>query len=147
MAKRLHYESVYQNYWSQYINNLDNDDTVEIGKHVEIRLDDGSRCDVFYTDSKGRQYAIEVDFIDKFYQSIGQASRYALATSRRPGILIIMENPTSDREIRKLNVLKEILEHLRVKMEVGKNKRGRPRYRWFEIKLWIITPEDLNNAI
>lgn len=147
MSTRLHYERVYQEYWGTYINGLDNDDIVAIDNHVEIRLSDGTRCDLFYKDGKGHEYAIECDFVDKFNEGVSQASRYALLTGKRPGLLIIMEGQNPNLEEKKLNQLKELLSCLRVRVQNGVNKLGRRKYKWFPIRLWTITPDDLPNNI
>jgi len=147
MARRLHYEKVYQEYWAAYINGLDSDDTVALDEHSEISMTDGTRCDVFLTDKKGREYAVEVDFVDKFNEGISQAARYAVLTGKRPGLLIIMEGQNPSLEEKKLNQLKEVLECVRVRVQNGLNRLGRRKYKWYRIRLWTITPNDLPDNI
>jgi len=143
MSRRLEYERVYQEYFAQYINHLDNDDTVALDAHSEIRMSDGTRCDVFLTDGKGREYAVEVDFIDKFTEGVTQAARYSLLTGKRPGLLVILEGQNPSLEEKKLGQLKDALEVIRIKCKNGLNKLGRQKYKWRTIRLWQITYEGL----
>jgi hypothetical protein len=81
-------------------------------------MPDGTRCDCLTKD-----YAVEFDFGYKWAESIGQALYYSLQTGRKPGIVLILENPY-DRKywIRLHTVLKE-------------NK--------IDIQTWQMTPNDL----
>ncbi|MDH3976454.1 MAG: hypothetical protein OEV42_19490 [Deltaproteobacteria bacterium] len=74
-AKRLHYEKYYQEKWC-----------ARMGGITEYVLDDGSRVDCL-TD----EYAVEVDFADKWHEAVGQSLYYALKTGKKPGILLITE--------------------------------------------------------
>lgn len=76
IAKRLHKEKYYQEIWC---NNQ--------GGMIEVYFSgDRTRCDCL-TDT----HAVEVDFADKWAQSIGQALRYSRNTKKAPGILLIIE--------------------------------------------------------
>jgi len=55
-------------------------------------MPDSSRVDCV-TD----EYAIEVDFATKWAEAIGQSTYYARITNKKPGILLIMENPAHDK--------------------------------------------------
>lgn len=59
---------------------------------AEYRLPDGTRVDCLT-----RTHAIEVDFAEKWAESIGQALYYALKTSKKPGVALIMERPVKDQ--------------------------------------------------
>ena len=56
----------------------------ERGGVAEARTFDGSRVDVL-TD----QYAIEVEWVKKWKESIGQALYYAAAFGRKPGVILL----------------------------------------------------------
>ncbi|HSA07206.1 MAG TPA: hypothetical protein P5556_08490 [Candidatus Gastranaerophilales bacterium] len=68
-----------------------------------------------------KDYAIEVDFAEKWAESVGQSLYYGLKTSKQPGILLIIE---SDKD----------LKHLK-KVELLAKK--------YNIKVWTIKPADL----
>lgn len=62
-----------------------------------------TRCDCL-TD----EYAIEFDFGYKWAESIDQSLYYALQTGRKPGVVLILENPHERRYwIRLHTVLRE----------------------------------------
>ena len=92
-------ESHYQNNWCK--------------GQIEYVLPDRSRVDCL-TDT----HAIEIDFADKWAESIGQALYYASETGRKPGVALISENPAKD--------MKYI-------------ERWHGAARGLNIKLWIIT--------
>jgi hypothetical protein len=75
LAKREHPERWYQEQWCE-----------EHNGRLEVVLPDGTRCDCL-TDT----HAIEFDFGNKWAESIGQSSYYALQTGKRPGIVLILE--------------------------------------------------------
>ncbi len=83
-----------------------------------MRLPDHTRVDCLT-----KSYAIEVDFAKKWAESIGQALYYGIKTSKKPGILIIIENPHERRFLKRLTLtIKE--SHL-------------------PIKVWVVSPDDL----
>lgn len=86
----------------------------------EYVLPDRARVDCL-TD----EYAIEVDFAYKWAEAIGQASMYAIATGRNPGVLLIMEDP--ERDYKYL---------LRLLVGIAGSNR-----QW---SVWIISLEDLS---
>lgn len=59
---------------------------------VEVVLEDKSRVDCL-TD----EFAIEVDWANKWSQGVGQAMYYALMTDKKPAIGIIMSQSKSDK--------------------------------------------------
>jgi len=59
---------------------------------AEYRTPDGSRVDVLVDD-----YAIEVDWCEKWPEAIGQALFYGLATNRKPGVVLLMRGRDSDQ--------------------------------------------------
>ena len=81
-AKRLHYEATYQNKWC----------TEMCGKQ-EYELDDKTRVDCLT-----KTHAIEFDFANKVYEGIGQSLYYGIKTKKKPGIVLIVENPEKEQK-------------------------------------------------
>ena len=75
-ADRLQSEKKYQETWCG-----------ARGGVMEYRLNNGMRVDCL-TD----EYAVEMDFANKWYESFGQALFYAKATKRKPAVVLIIEN-------------------------------------------------------
>lgn len=91
-AAHLHSEQFYQEQWCN-----------DHGGVMEYVLDDMSRVDCL-TDT----HAIEVEFAPKWKESIGQALFYSIKTNRKPGIVVIIENPKSDaKHIKRLRTVIE----------------------------------------
>ena len=63
----------------------------------EYRLPDNSRVDCLT-----KTHAVEVDFAQKFYQAIGQALFYSSRTNKLPGIMLILEDSTDRRYLKRL---------------------------------------------
>ncbi len=81
-AKHLHKEKVYQAHFCK-----------ELGGVVEHVLHDKTRVDCLLD-----EYAIEVDFAQKWAESIGQSLYYASQTSRKAAVLLIMEDRKKDEK-------------------------------------------------
>lgn len=81
-AKRMHYEATYQNKWC----------TEMCGKQ-EYELDDKTRVDCLT-----KTHAIEFDFANKVYEGIGQSLYYGIKTKKKPGIVLIVENPEKEQK-------------------------------------------------
>ena len=81
-AKHLHKEKVYQEHFCK-----------AYGGVTEYKLKDKTRVDCLLQD-----YAIEVDFASKWAESIGQSLHYALQTSKKPAVLLIMEDKKKDQK-------------------------------------------------
>jgi len=81
-AKHLHKEKDYQKYFCKIL-----------GGVTEYRLKDKTRVDCLLDD-----YAIEVDFAQKWAESIGQSLYYASQTSRKAAVLLIMEDNIKDQK-------------------------------------------------
>lgn len=64
---------------------------------MEVVLDDLARVDIV-TDT----FAIEVDFADKWSQSVGQALYYADKLSKKAGILLVVNGHQDDRYVKRL---------------------------------------------
>ena len=79
-AKHLHKEKVYQEHFCKQLKGI-----------TEYRLKDMTRVDCL-----SDEYAIEVDFAQKWAESIGQSLYYASQTSRKPAVLLIMEDDKKD---------------------------------------------------
>lgn len=58
---------------------------------VEARLWDDSRVDLLTADE-----AIEADWAHKWPEGVGQALYYALVTGRRPGLMLLVRDPSAE---------------------------------------------------
>lgn len=81
-AKHLHKEKVYQEYFCN-----------KFGGRTEYILPDKTRVDCLL-----KEHAIEVDFAQKWAESIGQSLYYANQTSRKPAVLLIIEDIEKDQK-------------------------------------------------
>jgi len=81
-AKHLHKEKVYQEHFC-----------TTFGGKAEYTLKDKTRVDCLLD-----EYAIEVDFAQKWAESIGQSLYYASQTSRKAAVLLIMEDEVKDEK-------------------------------------------------
>jgi hypothetical protein len=79
-------ESYYQNLFAERIHG-----------QKEVLLDDKTRVDVL-TDT----FAIEVDFADKWSQSVGQSIYYAEKLHKKAGIVLVINGLEDDRFIQRL---------------------------------------------
>lgn len=86
-AKHLHKEKYYQ---QQFCN--------EMRGIQEYRLKDKTRVDCLTS-----EYAIEVDFANKWAEAIGQSLYYSLMTGKQAGIYLIIENSKEQRFFKRLN--------------------------------------------
>lgn len=100
-----HKEKEYQKFWCAQHNG-----------EIEYVLDDKTRVDCLTDD-----YAIEFDFAYKWAEAVGQALYYAAKTSKKPGIVIIIEKEKDKRNLKRLEILTDK----------------------YNIKLWTMTPSDL----
>ena len=91
-AKRLMPERVYQDAWCK-------------GKGAtEVVMSDRTRIDCLTS-----THAVEMDFADKWAESIGQSLGYAVMSGRRAGVALIVEKPSHKAKWNKLNtVIKEM---------------------------------------
>jgi len=89
-AKHLHKEKVYQEHFCK-----------AFGGITEYRLEDRTRVDCLLN-----SYAIEVDFAQKWAESIGQSLYYASMTARKAAVLLIIED--AQRDQRYLERLKNV---------------------------------------
>jgi hypothetical protein len=80
--KRINKEIYYQNYFAEKING-----------QTEFVLFDRTRVDILTS-----EYAIEVDFANKWAEGIGQSLYYSLVTEKKAGVLLIMEYPEKDKK-------------------------------------------------
>ena len=62
-----------------------------MGGIAEYRTADGSRVDILTS-----TLAIEVDWVKKWPESIGQAVYYGIATQRQPAILLLLRDKPSE---------------------------------------------------
>jgi hypothetical protein len=63
------------------------------GMELEHVLSSGGRIDCL-----GAHYAIEVDYVDKWAESIGQSLYYAQQTQRKPGIILLCPSSETHQE-------------------------------------------------
>lgn len=88
----LHSERYYQEQWCN-----------SHGGVTEYVFDDKSRVDCLT-----ETHAIEVEFAPKWKEAIGQALYYSIKTNRKPGIVIVRENPENDAKyIKRLRIVSE----------------------------------------
>jgi hypothetical protein len=66
----------------------------------EVVLDDMTRVDVL-TDT----FAIEVDFAEKWSQSVGQALFYAEKLNKKAGILLVVNGQLDEKYVRRLMIV------------------------------------------
>ena len=57
----------------------------------EVLMDDGTICDMI-TD----EYAIEVDYTNKWAEAVGQSLHYAERTGKKPAIILLLRDPESE---------------------------------------------------
>lgn len=83
-------EKQYQEYWARLT-----------GAQTEVVLDDKTRVDCLT-----KTYAVEVDFAQKWAESIGQSLYYGIKTCKKPAVLLIIENPEKDTKyLKRLNTV------------------------------------------
>lgn len=63
---------------------------------LEYVLTDRSRVDCLTAD-----YAVEVDYAEKWAEAIGQALFYAAMTGKRPGVVLLLRAPGDSRHLRR----------------------------------------------
>lgn len=90
-AARMNQERHYQDLWCD-----------ERDGEKEVILSDRTRVDCLLD-----EYAVEVDFANKWAEAVGQAQYYAYMTGRKPGVLLIMEK---DSDLRYLYRLSDVIE-------------------------------------
>ena len=81
-AKRKHYEATYQARWCDCMKGVQ-----------EYELNDFTRVDCLT-----KTHAIEFDFANKVYEGIGQSLYYGIKTKKKPGIVLILENPEKEQK-------------------------------------------------
>jgi hypothetical protein len=102
-AKRLHPEKHYQAIWCKAHNG-----------QVEVVLPDRTRCDCL-TDT----HAIEIDFGNKWAESIGQALYYSIQTGKKAGIVLILEKQKDYKYWIRLNT---VIDHYNLPIDTWKVK-------------------------
>lgn len=70
---------------------------IEIKGQTEFLLPDLARVDIV-TDT----FAIEVDFGDKWAESIGQSLYYSKSLDKKPGVLLVVNGNTEEKAIKRL---------------------------------------------
>lgn len=70
------------------------------GSEAEVVMPDGTRCDIIT-----EEFAIEVDWAEKWAEAIGQSLYYAAQTGKRPGILLILKDPKDQRFLQRLQTV------------------------------------------
>lgn len=84
------YEKLNEGY---YQNNF----AIQIKGETEVVLDDKTRVDIV-TDT----FAIEVDFAEKWAESVGQSQYYARKLNKKAGILLVVNPLTDERYLKRL---------------------------------------------
>lgn len=110
LCQHQYLEKEYQKVWCTCNNGV-----------IEYTLQDGARVDCVT-----QTHAIEFDFANKWAESIGQSLYYGKSLCKKPGIVLIMENPGKD--MRYLKRLKTVTD-------------------MYNISVWIMTPDDMKNYI
>lgn len=100
-AERLLPEKEYQGIWC----------SAHYGE-LEVTLTDRTRVDCLTAD-----YAVEVDFANKWAEAIGQSLHYARMSARRPGIVIIVETPA---DMKHYNLLTDAVKYICPRITVWK---------------------------
>jgi len=96
----------------------------------EYKLDDKTRVDCL-TD----KYAIEYDFADKEYEAVGQVLHYAVRTSRRPKIVLILDKDKENQQMIYYKRTKETGDNYNFDVEyitdeiLNVDKKGRCHYK------------------
>ena len=85
---------------------------------MEYVLPDKTRVDCL-TD----EYAIEVEFAEKWAESIGQSLYYSLVTGKKAGVYLIIEK---ESEVRFLNRLFLVAKSFKIKVLIKKNGKFYP---------------------
>jgi len=111
-AKRLYKERVYQDIWCD-----------QMRGDSEVRLSDGTRADCLMG-----HYAVEVDFADKWAESVGQSLHYSSMTGLMPGILLILED--NDRDAKYLQRLRDTID-----------------IQCLKIRVWLIRPDAVRQEL
>ena len=83
---------------------------------LEVVLKSGERADCIT-----EEYAIEFDFAKKYTEAIGQSLLYSIEANKKAGIVIILENKTDEKYLKRLHIVADV----------------------YDIKVWTIKPEDL----
>lgn len=82
LAEHQYKEKDYQAIWCNKMEGI-----------LEVVTEDGARADCITL-----LYAVEFDFAPKWAESVGQSLYYGLAFNKKPGIVLIMENPKEDEK-------------------------------------------------
>lgn len=98
-AGRLNPESYYQGIAAE-----------KYGGETEVVMPDGTRCDILT-----ERHAIEVDFADKWAESLGQSLNYAFQSNKRAGILLILEDKKDERYLIRVS---SIVKHFDLPVDV-----------------------------
>jgi len=80
---------------------------------AEVSVSNG-RVDVLTSD-----LAIEVDFVAKWHEGIGQAAHYGVATGKRPALALVLRHsqwPIRDEQISLLRQIDRVCQEQRIKL-------------------------------
>lgn len=73
-----------------------------VSGEAEFKLPDGSRVDVL-----SDEYAWEVEWSDKWEESIGQSLWYSIASERKPGVILLLRGDRDEDYLRCLAVCRK----------------------------------------
>lgn len=81
------------------------------GYEIEVAMPDQTRCDLI-----SDTHAYEVEWASKWKEAPAQATLYSIWTGKKPGIILLVKNKTTD----KLSILrcKLVCERLDIKLEI-----------------------------
>ena len=127
LAKHLNTERVYQLAFAKNLQNA----------QIEVVAPDGTRCDILTA-----EFAIEVDFANKWAEAIGQSLNYAMQFNKSAGIVLILEIEADYKYYIRLNT---IVEHFKLPIKIwlikadnlveGKNQRIKQKETDSEFRL------------
>ena len=91
----------------------------ELGGVAEYRLPDGSRVDILTP-----SVAWEVEWVEKWPESIGQSLFYSLSTDREPGVILLFRGNDKDEEnyLEALSVVSALRQHMSFRLKVYKTQ-------------------------
>ena len=70
------------------------------GGEIEVRLTDGTRCDIVTDD-----YAIEVEWAQKWYEGFGQSLWYGFQLNKKPAIVMILRSKEDQKYVYRIDSL------------------------------------------
>ena len=85
-ASKKHTERYYQKLWCEKAKGI-----------MEYVLEDGTRVDCLT-----KNYAVEIEFAENWYEAVGQALHYARLSERKPAVVLIIKKKSDWRYYHRL---------------------------------------------